>query len=77
MSEIYSYLLTYVSSDTHLLRIHDLDYRIYVGTFQYFVYSIRRGEDCSKSAGTYPCKIYVRTSNTPRVSNQWLYDSVK
>ena len=48
----------HVSSDTHLLRMHDLDYRIYVGTFQYLVYSITRVGDGFKSAGTYPYKTY-------------------
>ena len=60
---------------THLLRIHDLDQQIYVVTFQYFV--CRPDGDCFKSAGTCPYKTYVRISNTPRVSDQRLYDSVK
>ena len=59
----------HVSSDTHVLRIHDLDQRIFVGMFQYFVCTIRPDGDCFKSAGTCPYKTYVRISNTPRVSD--------
>ena len=57
--------------------MHDLDQQIYVGTFQYFVHSIRPDGDCFKSEGTCPYKTYVRISNTPRVSDQRIYDSVK
>ena len=45
--------------------------------FQYFVCSIRPDGDCFKSEGISPYKTYVRISNTPRVSDQRLYDSVK
>ena len=57
--------------------MHDLDQRIYVGTFQYFVRSIRPDGDCFKSGGTCTYKTYVRISNTPRISDQRIYDSVK
>ena len=71
------FLNRHVSSDTHLLRIHDLSQRIYVGMFQYFVLSIMPDGDCFKLAGTCPCKTNVRISNTPRVSDQRLYNSFK